>query len=318
MAFSLFSNKNSTDQKETLEGTVISPTIQTMREDLEYLKNYNAGKRVPSGKSKEETKEIYPQKSAETASAKPVINPFSKEGEKIFQEKMNVTDKKADAYTLAVPPLRAVAQGKPSEQKDVKKDSFSTVLKTFSRSQSPQEQGNRLFIIGIAVVTLCLISLGVYYYFFVVKKNVTPVVTPEQTVEPASPESIVVPSNKPIYALDKPNYLSVNTEAISPEEIQKTLSRVASRIKEAGISQSVEFLVTDQNNTPVAFSRFATLLKIALPQELLSRVNESFFLSLYNDAGFMRVGLNLIMNDQVIFLPALSRIESALDRKSVV
>lgn len=312
MAFSLFSNKNSTDQKKTSEGTVISPVVQTMREDLEYLKNYNEGKRVPSGKSKEETKKTYPQKSAETVSVKSAINPFSKEGEKAFQEGMNITSKKADAPAWAVPPLKAVAPGKPLEQKDARKDSLSTSLKALPRSQPPQEKGNRLLIISIVVVTLCLIFLGVYYYFFVVKKNVTPMVTPEQMVEPVPSESVVVPLNESIYALDKPNYLSVNTEVISPEEIQKTLSLVASRIKEAGISQPVEFLITDQNNTPVAFSRFATLLKIALPQELLSRINESFSLSLYNDAGFMRVGLNLIIDDQIIFLPTLSKIEGTL------
>lgn len=304
MSFSLFSNKKTPDQEKTALGIKISPAVQTMRNDLEYLKNHHEGTSVSSGKSKEETKEKPTQ-----TSVKPAINPFSKEGEKAFQEEMN---KKADVHAWATPSSKVTILGKPLVQKDIKKNPLPTVLKTLPGSQLSQKKRNPLLVIGIGVVALGLIFGGAYYYFFVVKKSVVPEVVPEQITEPAPVESIVVPTNEPIYALDKPNYLSVNTEVVSPEEIQKTLSAVASRIKEAGISQPVEFLVTDQNNNPLAFSRFALLLQVGLASTVLSQVDESFSLYVYNDTGDMRIGLGLGLKNQKLIVPALLKVENTL------
>jgi hypothetical protein len=100
-----------------------------------------------------------------------------------------------------------------------------------------------------------------------------------------------------LYSSDKPNYLPFNTETVSPEDIRATFSQIATRIKEASTTKPIEFLVTDQNNNPLAFNRFAFLLKLDLDPEMLTIAEELFSLYAYNDAGSVRFGIVLDFNN---------------------
>ncbi|MEI8096544.1 MAG: hypothetical protein WCG73_00340 [Candidatus Moraniibacteriota bacterium] len=348
---SFFSNKNTTDPKKIIEETKISPAIQTMRDDLEYLKNHkeenatssNGSKEQPKAaplskssispmplspekqvsnpfdkieerahESKEQPKEVIVSKPpisfAPLSPEKQVSNSFNKAGEHVFLKGINGVEKEVIAF-----PKPKVAL---PEQKDIQKKSTPIVLKASPESKQSPEKGNLLLIIGIVLITLSLISGGVYYYFFVIKKNSVPQVVPEQIVEPTQPEEVtpveVVPPKESPYSIDKPNYLSVNIETTSEGEILKTFTTVADRIKEAGIEVPVEFLITDQNNNPLAFNRFALLLKLGLSSSVLSHIDEKFSLYMFNDSGSMRIGMNLGIDDQEKVLPILSKIESTL------
>ena len=114
------------------------------------------------------------------------------------------------------------------------------------------------------------------------------------------------------FSLDKPNYLSLNVETVSPSEFQKTLSQTAERIKAADIKEPIEFLITDQSNNPLAFSRFAFLLKLELDSKLLALTNESFSLYVYNDGGQARLGLAVSFNDPQAAALLIAKTESNL------
>lgn len=114
------------------------------------------------------------------------------------------------------------------------------------------------------------------------------------------------------FSEDSPNYLSFDTETVSPSDIRKTLFQAADRIKEAGISGPIEFLVTDQNNNPLAFSRFAFLLKLDMDSDLLALVDESFSLYEYDDTGSVRLGLMLTFIDAPAAAVLIEKIESQL------
>ncbi len=171
-----------------------------------------------------------------------------------------------------------------------------------------QSQSHKMLWIGVfAVVFLLAGILGAWRFLLDGK---IPFNYKEKTLEPPSasntmekvseiqktPEENSAPVPQP-FSSDKPNYLSFDTETVSPEDIRATLSQVAERIKKSNLTKPIEFLVTDQNNNPLAFSRFALLLKLELDSKILALTQETFSLYAYNDAGWVRFGLVLNFKD---------------------
>jgi hypothetical protein len=77
------------------------------------------------------------------------------------------------------------------------------------------------------------------------------------------------------------------------------IQRAGEKIVTAQMSKPIEFLLTDKNNNPIAFSRFAYLMKLAFPEGLLSTFGESFSFFAYNDDGHVRTGLALNFTDSL-------------------
>ena len=148
-------------------------------------------------------------------------------------------------------------------------------------------------IAGTALFT----AAGVGWYFFRAK---LPFFTaPSAVLEPAP---LIVPaplqSTKQLpFSLDKANYLLLDTESATPESIKQVLDQAGKTLMQAEIAAPVEFLLTDKNNNPLAFSRLAYLEKIALPADLLSALDEPFSVFLYSDQGMIRIGLMLTLKD---------------------
>lgn len=148
---------------------------------------------------------------------------------------------------------------------------------------------------GIGIIGVLLVGGMVYWYMTqsgetAVAPEAVPAVT-ETTIRvtPVEPEPTpVLP-----FSLTGPNYLSLDTETVTEASFQVLLSEKKQAIVEAGIVQPVEFLLTDKNNNPVAFSRVAYLMNIDLSQPFLASIAESFSLYLYNDQGRVRPGLAL-------------------------
>ena len=146
-------------------------------------------------------------------------------------------------------------------------------------------------ILGIMSLVVLLILGGVaYWYFFFMKP------TPPVTTEPEKPAPVAIMAvtvSEPPYSLTSPNYLSIDTETVTPASLKELLRQPAERIVEAQMSKPVEFLLTDKNNNPIAFSRFAYLMKFELKPDFLATLDESFSLYVFNDAGKTTVGLEL-------------------------
>lgn len=338
---SFFSSNEPADSKNNSEEAEVFPMVQTMREDLKNLKN-NKG---------EGAKAFVPKLPTPLAPARHTANPFVKEPVKVasqektvaekkinapliqrmvprstetevsFQPEKIIVEKKIDTPTPAEPAFRpkiAIPQ-KFLERRNTKSDlNPSVVILPVSAEGRPQGKKSNLFLItGIVAIVLSLILGGIYFYLFVIDKKakslVSPVaVPPKHNVEIATKKGTVPPKEEPFFSLDKPNYLLINTETASLEELQKTLSSVADRVKEFKISPPVEFLVTDQNNNPILFSRFAQLLNMDVPPSLLSHIDEKFSLYVFNDAGSVRIGVNLTIDNPEAVLPVLSKIENTL------
>ncbi len=149
---------------------------------------------------------------------------------------------------------------------------------------------------GIAVTAL-FAGAGIGWYFFRTKlpfySQPVVVLDPIQLVAPTQPVNI----KQLPFSLDRANYLFLDTESATPASIKQVLDQAGKTIIEANIAVPVEFLLTDKNNNPLAFSRLAYLEKITLPADLLSVLDEPFSVFLYNDEGMIHLGLMLTLKE---------------------
>lgn len=151
-----------------------------------------------------------------------------------------------------------------------------------------------VFLIGGLVLLLVIGGLLAWYFFKSTPETPPMTTTPTQVEDP-----VVVAPVEPPYALDKPNYLSIDTETVTATSLRELLRQSGERMQSAKVTKPVEFLLTDTNNNPIAFTRFAYLMKLELKGEVLPLLGESFSLYLYNDAGQSMIGLGLTLAENV-------------------
>lgn len=128
-----------------------------------------------------------------------------------------------------------------------------------------------------------------------------------------------VPSIKTLpYALDKPNYLSIDTETTEVTGVKKDIDEVVARLVEGNVAEPIEFNITDKNNNPIAFSRFAYLLGLSLPEGLVAEIDEDFSLYLSAENGRGVVGLKLLLKDAAKGSALITQGEGSLPKQFAV
>ncbi|MEI9966508.1 MAG: hypothetical protein WDN67_02565 [Candidatus Moraniibacteriota bacterium] len=165
----------------------------------------------------------------------------------------------------------------------------------------------------LSVVILFILSGGVGYFLYTSHLNQEAAApAPEETPSVEANTETPTPPEVP-FALDQPNPLSLNTETSTPQSIQQELSERADAILRTQMVSPVEFLITDQNNNQLAFSRFAFLLGLSLDSDLLSTFDEPFALYLYNDGGVVRMALAVSLKASTSDpMAALANVEKSL------
>lgn len=164
---------------------------------------------------------------------------------------------------------------------------------------------------GGGILLLALILGGVAWYFM----RSTSVITEGAPSVPVTPVTLPVEAPvilEPPFSVEKANYLSVDTETMTAESLSVLLKQSADRMTAAKMTLPVEFLVTDKNNNPIAFSRFAYLLKLEIPKDLLATIGESFSLFLFNGGERVSLGLSLRFNDETVGRDLINKKESSL------
>jgi hypothetical protein len=178
----------------------------------------------------------------------------------------------------------------------------------------PPKNRRKWLIIGLVSVFLLLVGAGLLYWFFLRTESVAPKENP-QPEAPSSPTASLSGSPVPApgtYSLDQPNFLSFNTETVTADEIKTGLLQAAQSIRTSALPGTVEFLVRDQNLNPLAFSRFAYLMKLSVPENLLRTLDESFSLYIFIDDGRPRAALMLRIRDEAAFADEIGKSERSL------
>lgn len=300
--FDLKKNKFESDDSDSLNFDAASENIplHTMRDDLNAVQGISS----PS-------KENLPPD---------VPGPPAKETVPADGKNLNIP-KYADASKAYSPFLNPSAPiSKQPDQNDSAIKKFSYSLK--DEGQSP-DQGHKkplnwgkIFLISASILTVLLLMAGGYYFWITRKIAVPPPVSNPISNPPE--EKPVIIENREKFSLEKPNYLSIDIENSTPESIQQLFIQTASGIKESGISVPVEFVITDQNNNPVAFSIFSIFSGMKL-SSALDNFNEEFSLFIYLDPSAgeanqknARLGLAINLKDEQKAVAAMSAKEKTL------
>lgn len=206
--------------------------------------------------------------------------------------------------------LNVTSGGVTGSQRSVSDASGQRVPTWWGRYISADNKRAIMMIGGAFVVAL--IAGGITWYFLRSPSEEAAIsvgFVDETPVTPVAPET---PVDKAPYAADTPNYLTIDTETVTPESLGTLLSQAGTKMLAANMIGPVEFLPTDKNNNPIAFSRFAYLMNIELSEELLASLGESFSLYIYNDNKKARIGLVLLLKDPAKAGKLITSQESAL------
>ncbi len=290
MAPSFFSKKQNPEKKAVQTEPGASVVVRTMQDDLDDIK---------SGRQDREPVQEEQQKPAFGPVSSGVSNPFSKE---------------AQDHPFGIAPTNIQRPMSNVLPRSVLDNGLTSMVPEGGLIINEPQKSRKWLIISIILAIVTLFLLGGGWYFF--SDNVrglfkTESVLPEITEKTEEVPEITAPKSLP-FSLDTPNYLSIDTEVVSVGDIQKIFSQAADRIKEAEIASPVEFFVTDQNNNPLAFNRFAFLLKFDLDADLLALIGETFSLYAYDDAGSVRFGLLLNVTDPQKAAAAITKEEAGL------
>lgn len=206
---------------------------------------------------------------------------------------------KTDSQGLETAPIAQETRVFPLQKTDLKPSRF---------------EKKRIVFLVFGGLVLCALFGSIWWWYFLRVRNQVEAVIPL----PSSMESVIpeptgeIVMSEPPYASETANYLLIDTETVTPASFAQMLKQSGERIVAAHMSQPVEFLLTDKNNNPIAFSRFAYLMKIDLKAELLTALGEPFSLFIYNDQGNIRLGLKLSFSDSVTAKKLINQNEKTL------
>ena len=155
--------------------------------------------------------------------------------------------------------------------------------------EEPSHSGGHVgWVIGGILMSILLALGGAYYYLYI---------RPERIVfnEPSAPSIPEIPGIVTTGGLSlvSPNYLPLNIETVTSADIRAQIRSTGDKVLQAGINTPVEFFVTDQNNTAIAFSRFVVLIDLKLPADIISLTDEKFSVYFVNDQGKSRIGFKI-------------------------
>ncbi len=177
-------------------------------------------------------------------------------------------------------------------------DKKGVTLDSNTEAQPKSFFKKNIFLIVVGVALLALFGGMVAWYLLrsgtqIEESQLQPVVPENGSTAPIVSTSFA----EPPYAPDTANYLLIDTESVTPESFMQMIQRAGEKIVAARMSKPIEFFLTDKNNNPIAFSRFAYLMKLPFSEDLLGTFGESFSYFVYNDNGHVRAGLTVSFAD---------------------
>jgi hypothetical protein len=306
-------NQNNTDNK-----SLNSVPVHTMQDDLASLKDPNLKEKFININKKEDSV-VKNSQISEANSEKFKSSPFSgnnldtgqynavqpsHEAPKPPQQTVNSqVNSLSPANTIKkVDDEREVFLKELAQKREIEKEEKQN--STVSGPKKSKVKINGVLFLVVSVVIIAAFLAGFYYFWVtrvnnannenIVADNTENNNLSEDSVEIKGNEELLATESK--FALSNPNILSINLDGGS-EMIKKKLAEIAVDIKSEGISDSLEFVVTDSSNNPVSFVDFALASGIKLPAEILSYTEKNFSLYFYNDGNSVRLGLAASVKD---------------------
>ncbi len=197
---------------------------------------------------------------------------------------------------------------------------IGTFPNTITLNTTPQkekhEHASKILIIGSILAVSLILIMGIFLYLEKIKD--AEIVDQPQIEESATIEAPAETTTEPTleteaFSTTRSNYFPLDPETATRESILTEIGALESRILEAGITEPIVFQVTDQNNIPLAMSRFAYLMEFKSGEDILSALDEDFTLVLYLESGQIRRGLaTKFKEEQVNPATLLTKLEGVL------
>lgn len=164
------------------------------------------------------------------------------------------------------------------------------------------ETGGGGFFAYIMFFLLILFVGGVGYYILIIKEGelpkdftldeiVTYIQTEKKTISQIISEKNAEADNATGGEFsEKTNFLIVKDGELTKEGLKNLINKKFAEIQSYQ-GEQLEFLLVDENNTPIKFTKFAQALGLNLNMDILSGLNESFSIFLTKENGNNRIGI---------------------------
>lgn len=185
---------------------------------------------------------------------------------------------------------------------------------------SPTHSPIRSFLVLLFLVFL-LGGLALYFFYYrniqvaseTQNNSSTTEDTSSSSTSTSSSEGTSLVENAPLsISIDKPNYLSINTDTADNLTIKEAIKSQADDVTKVNPVTPIEFVVTDQLNNPLSFTDFSIKTGIDLPTELLASLSDKFSLFVYVDQGSPKMGLAIDIKDSTALKGSLKKEESKI------
>lgn len=269
-------NKNSSSNLSQKKNFNIEEApIYTMREDLENIKK----PAVSHGTISSPFQEKKPAIKQEIFTQKQRTSPFLSLNKENLPKTENLMNEK-------LPPLKT--------------ESAPVKLNFDTKKSSPaiSKINWRLIFFFISSFSLIAVLITAGYYFSKNKIDLSDLLKNPFSSEPniapivETPVEIETPITEPIlsYSQTNPNYLKLEDSSLDAKAI---LQQYIQKVSQEGYTTPIEFVVTDQQNMPLAFSDFAAKIGLKLSRQIMENLGSNFSLFIYNDVSVTRIGLSI-------------------------
>jgi hypothetical protein len=282
--------------------TQSNPFIRTMKGDLSAANQ----KISPVASPSTEEKIPNPQKDSEI---KPAPQP-------VKENSIPTIDASSPFYNAPqTPSPKPVAEIKEKEIEQVKAEIKNQISE--NKKEAPENKikpapekkedisWTKLFVILSSSLIVIIAAVAGYFYWQNRSVNEVALLPNEEqeiiSINPAAEK----------YSTENPNYLQIDVNK-TDTQIKEELKQMAENVAKLQSNIPVEFIITDQNNNPIAFHIFAAVLKLDLSQQLLASLDDNFSLFALQDETVTRLGLAIKTKDTEAVRNELNQSENSL------
>lgn len=226
-------------------------------------------------------------------STNPVSNPFL-QGQPMAEAPLQTPAPMAPVNTEASLRTAPISPSPISQPASPVAPLPNNIILEKSEQQTGHSHSSKILIIGSILAVGLILIIGIFLYL---EKIRDAEIVDQAPIE----ESTTIDSNEEVttepvletetFSTTRSNYLPIDPETATKESILAEIGALEARILEAGITEPIVFQVTDQNNIPLAMSRFAYLLELGPGEDVLTALDEDFTLVIYLEGGQPRRGI---------------------------
>lgn len=293
----MFNPKNENSKNTEEETSIEDRYIHTMRGDLASSGNISFSQKTT-------TQNIPPTPTINTSSQQNISTPSP-------QPQITQLDKTSPFSQSFSNPITSTPKTPITYDKLPPKKEQSISINDADYKQKASFEWKKFFL-GISLILIIFALIGGGYFFWASRPPVsseTPISAPQQT----STEPVTI-TNPPLekYSTNNPNFLSFDANNATYEEIERLFKNTAKEVEIMNPSAPIEFILTDKNNTPIAFHIFAALANISFPSTLLSSLDETFSIYFYPNNNTVYLGLQTSSKNKGVTVAEMKSAEPVL------